>query len=306
MKNHIENIQTEINEGGWRGIPEFLSRLIHRKLLPEHRGTPIWDQEWDLLIILDACRYDLFEEVYPEFDFLTSVEQHRSVGSASIEWMERTFTEEYSEIIKNTCYITANPFSEEIVSKNQFARLEEVWRYGWDSDVGATPPRPVTDTAISAGRSNSNWEQLIVHYMQPHVPFLEYRDDGMSYGEFRRQDIRRLGDDWNQVLHQLQRREMSYKQFWDQYKSNLELVLNEVEILLRNIDAESVAISSDHGNALGERWLYGHPSGVDVPCLRIVPWSTITATDTEEHTPDDYEQDLRGDRERQLSALGYQ
>ena len=306
MKNHIENLQTQINNGGWRGVPEFFSRLIHRKLLPERRGTPIWEREWDLLIILDACRYDLLEEVYGEFDFVTSVEQHRSVGSASIEWMERTFTEEYSESINKTCYITANPFSEEVVSTSQFARLEEVWRYGWDSDVGATPPRPVTDTAISAGRSNNNWEQLIVHYMQPHVPFLDYRNDEMSYSEFRRRDTRRLGENWNQVLHQLQRQEMPYKQFWDRYKSNLELVLSEVKKLLYNFDAENVAISSDHGNALGERWMYGHPSRVDIPCLRVVPWSTTTATDSKEYTPDDYDQGSKADRERQLSALGYQ
>jgi hypothetical protein len=53
-------------------------------------GEIIWDSEWDLLILLDACRYDTFEDVSEEveedFDFLDgNLEKVRSSGSHSRE-----------------------------------------------------------------------------------------------------------------------------------------------------------------------------------------------------------------------------
>jgi len=305
MRQHINNISTEIEHGGWRGLLEFTSRLFHRKLQPERPGTPIWDREWDVLVILDACRYDLMERVYQEFRFLTEPEGYRSVGSNSIEWMNRTFSSSFESETASTTYITANPFSDQLISEDQFKQLEEVWRYGWNRKKGDIPPRPVTDTAISVGRS-TGWNRLIVHYMQPHVPFLIYKRGDVTRSEFQENGMERVGKKWNEPLHELQRGELSLSKFWEYYESNLRLVLEDVDLLLNNISAEKVVISSDHGNALGERWLYGHPGGVDLPCLRRIPWMETTATENYTHEPADYEMEESIDVSDRLAALGYQ
>jgi len=304
MRRHIRNFHREIENGGWRGAVEFASRLTHRKLFTESGGTPIWDRSWDVVVILDACRHDLMTEVADEYEFLGSVDSFRSVGSHSKAWMEWTFAEEFRDEAQATAYVTANPFTDVVLSDDDCGRLEEVWRYGWDSELGAIPPRPVTDTAISVARED-DWGRLIVHYMQPHVPFLEYNSDGVTFAEFQDQGIERLGDDWNTALHRLQRGDLSRDEFWRQYRSNLRLVLDEVAILLENMDADTVVISADHGNALGERWLYGHPGGVDIPCLRTVPWVKTSATDEGTHTPAEYKRDTETDITEQLAALGY-
>jgi len=64
---------------------------------------------------------------------------------------------------------------------------------------------------------------------------------------------------------------------WDAYKENLDIVLPHVERLVDTFD-EYTVVTSDHGNALGERtWpiptkIYGHPLGIRMPELTNVPW----------------------------------
>jgi len=56
-------------------------------------------------------------------------------------------------------------------------------------------------------------------------------------------------------------------------------------LLLRNLDAETVIISADHGNAVGEWGVYGHPVGFPHPAVKRVPWVETEANDSHGHTP---------------------
>lgn len=47
-------------------------------------------------------------------------------------------------------------------------------------------------------------------------------------------------------------------------------MLEEVELLLNNIEAEFVAFTADHENAVWEMGIYGH-SNVPIDALRVVP-----------------------------------
>jgi hypothetical protein len=174
-------------------------------------ATPIWERDWNVLVILDACRTDLIREVESEYDFLNEQETLRSVGSTTIEWAEKTFGERHNEDLSNTAYITGNPNSirafpytfcdqcecgsdpsptyrdryhtghtvcegcgRTIKGDRQVtvSYLDEVWRSYWDNDIGTIRPRPITDAAIDFGRKETP-DRLIVHYMQPHHPFLD-------------------------------------------------------------------------------------------------------------------------------------
>jgi glucan phosphoethanolaminetransferase (alkaline phosphatase superfamily) len=66
------------------------------------------------------------------------------------------------------------------------------------------------------------------------------------------------------------------------YLQTLYFVLEYVEILLTNINAERVAITADHGEALGENGVYGHPFAHPFTPVKTVPWTITSATD--EHT----------------------
>jgi glucan phosphoethanolaminetransferase (alkaline phosphatase superfamily) len=86
-------------------------------------------------------------------------------------------------------------------------------------------------------------------------------------------------------------------------------VLDDVELLLENLDAETVVISSDHGNAIGEWGLYGHPTHVPLSCLVDVPWYRTTAEDIRTHEPESRDPDqepLTSEEVKdRLADLGY-
>ncbi len=262
-------------------------------------GEPIYDREWDVLLVLDACRYDLLEEVADEYDFLGTRDRFTSAGSSSREWMEHNFGEEFAGEMARTAHVTGNPFSDRCLDPEQFARLDEVWRYAWDDDLGTIRPRPLTDRAVDAWR-NLAPDRLIVHYMQPHYPFLTRPDlhDGMVVAGF--------GDAEETFWERVRRGDVSTDVAWEAYRENLRYVLEEVEFLLSTIDADRVVVTADHGNAIGRWGIYGHPSSVPMADLRRVPWVETTASRENDYEPEVTPDPQADDRiESRLEDLGY-
>lgn len=273
---------------------------------PITSGTNVFTREWDLLIILDGCRVDALRAVSDEFSFIDTVDSMRSVGSQSKEWLAKTFTPENRDEIEHTAYVTANVFTDEVfgdsendrrtnpanwttVAPESFEAFVELWHDEWDEELDIVPPRPVTDAAISIGRQIEP-DRLVVHYMQPHEPFIA--------GE---EPVRNVWDSMRQG-------ELDRDTVWEHYLNNLRLVLRDVELLLANVDAPRVVLTSDHGNAFGEWGIYGHPIGFQHPSVKNVPWAETTASDLGEYEPDWTPPESRTDPEgvdERLRALGY-
>ncbi|WP_276300059.1 hypothetical protein [Halorussus lipolyticus] len=297
---HLSNLAEHADRAGLAGVREFFAKLWLRKR-GFHPGRSIYDEEWDVLVVLDACRTDLMREVADDYPVLGEVGTFDSLGSHSQEWMAENFGDDRRADTRRTAYVTANPFSEKMLDSASFALLDEVWRYGWDDELGTVPPRPVTDRAISVARERAP-DRLVVHYMQPHVPFVADGQSGdltpSSFGGGQRFD-----STWTD----LQTGAADREEVWESYRANLEHVLSEVELLAESIDAERLVVTADHGNALGERGIYEHPAGVPLPCLRRVPWCVTSAEDTGEYDPDTHreEADDGNDLTDRLAALGY-
>lgn len=242
-------------------------------------GESVYSREWDVLLVLDACRYDLMTEVAGEYDFINEVEPFTSTASSSREWMTKNFRYEYADEMRQTAHITGNPFSDQCLRSTDFARLDEVWRYAWDDELGTIPPRPITDRAVEAWRAGVG-KRMIVHYMQPHYPFIPHPElhQGMVVANF--------GDAQEPFWKRVRRGEIDREIAWNAYRENLLYVLDEVGFLLSVIDADSVVISADHGNAVGRLGVYGHPGGVPLAILRRVPWIDTSATGHREYEPE--------------------
>lgn len=285
-------------------------------------GKNVFDESWDLLILLDTCRVDALREVSDEYDFLEEIGELVSVGASSPEWIARTFTEEYVDQIAETAYLSCNGSAEavletdapatdpgylahrllkrfEYVDANQLGRLEKLWRYEPPGEAGsyghvdgATPPRYLTERAIDVGRTHS-FDRMILHYHQPHNPYaakaMEENRDLFEYETHFR---------------------LNPEKAWESYLADLRYVLDDVELLLDNIDADRVVISADHGEAFGEYGIYGHPIGSLHPHVRKVPWALTTASDERTHSPEtprpsESKEASDQDVDETLEALGY-
>ena len=239
-------------------------------------GTDVFERSWDVLVVLDGCRADLFAAIADDYEFLTDVGSTRSVGSSSSEWLENNFVGR-SET-EQTVMVTGNTWTERYLDADAFAALDEVWKYAWDDAQNTIPPAAVTDRAIAHGRTTAP-DRLVVHYMQPHHPFIPdplADDDGLV----RAGSHSNTGNPWVA----LRQNKLSTDRVWEAYRANLAHVLDEVGSLLTNIEGQ-VAITADHGNLFGEWGLYGHPMETPVPALITVPWAEATATDQQTRTP---------------------
>lgn len=271
----------------WQG---FLKRAFARL---NYRPS-VWERDWDVLVIMDACRVDALRLVVDKDDRLPDGKRVKSVvspASTSAEFMRSQFTRGPVDEKASAALICSNPHTAkcEGVSSGQWKRVEEVWRYY--SDVGkinATPPRPVTDMAITVGRE-TNQSRMIVWYMQPHFPARTFNKVGM---------FKKLRDG-----------EFNYSRVWEAYLDNVQWVINDIALLLQNLDAETVAVTADHGESFGEYGVYGHAPNIPTPQLKLVPWLTLTAEDTDTHNPEYGRNHSSRDREvavnEQLSSLGY-
>lgn len=164
-------------------------------------GENIYDSNWDLLLVLDACRVDTLREVADEYDFIENVESRWSVGSQSAEWMANTLTDSHRESIEDTTYISGNGFSAGVlkrgsrppanntipfdisswstVNENTLHSHIEVWETNHNETYGSVLPGPMTDYTIEEGR-NGDANRIITHYTQPHLPYI-----GTAYREGR-------------------------------------------------------------------------------------------------------------------------
>lgn len=296
--NSAEELQNEGIAGVANIFYQFYLGLLRRfyRIQSGDNEKSIFDRDWDVLIILDACRCDLIESVETEYDFLNENQRFWSMGSMSREWMERNFSDEYLEQLNETAYVTGNVFSDEYTDSNDFYLLDEVWKYAWKD--GTVPARAITDRAIHISRSQSP-ERMVVHYMQPHSPSVP---DPLGEGMVKYPES---GENWLSATDLLRQGEISQNRIFESYKSNLQYVLDDVQILLENLDADDVVITSDHGEAFGEWHVYGHPDHMPIRILREVPWYETSATDEGGYEPSVDKLEEQGDIEEKLKSLGY-
>ena len=311
----VANTNTRIRRDGLTGVVDSVYpiyrgswRIIGSRL---PIGTNVFESEWDVLVILDGCRVDVLEAMATDVPYVSSVESLVSVGSTSREWLAKTFTPTYRDQINRTAYVSANPFTSEIfgpdggktnsrfnpanwetVGSDAFLVLEEVWKDAWDDELGTVLPRAVTDRAISVGRTHRP-DRMIVHYMQPHQPFLS-TDAELLLPEFH-------GRYWEA----LRRREVEFDAVWDAYESTLQFVLDDVALLRENLAGDTTIITADHGNAVGEWGIVGHPNGCLHPSVKHVPWAKTTARDTGNYTPSDRRSEGTVTVDERLESLGY-
>ena len=257
-----------------------------------NRGVYVYDEEWDNLIILDACRYDTFKELNTIGGRL---ESRISRGSATQEFLVENFLKHPEKNnFKDVVYVAANPFVSWLLPAGIFHRVYPVWDYGWDENLLTVPPEPVVGAALEARRSYPD-KRLIVHFMQPHFPPLVGRpqgDTGQALKKIRSFTMEGVNPDSVANLKRgyppqvfatttdglLARGVLTKQETLSLYRENLRIVLSHVDGMLKQLPGVSI-ITGDHGHLFGERLgilypfpVYGHWPGLRLGGLVLIPW----------------------------------
>lgn len=330
IKKHGKTAQTEGYRRAVRGAFHeagtwSLSRVAERVY---GEGDYIWDDpDWDVCCIVDATRWDQWQEISPEYDWLDD-ESGWSVGSCSPEWYGKTFDPETLAGLDTgrVGVVTANPFAGKHnrrmphllgdatpIDSHDFAVVDYVFDDAWGTEINGeyidvVDPAVVTDRAWQAW-TEYDLDRLVVHYMQPHLPF---RARPEWFG--RRQSLKHFGEDAGEageayagpgksIWKRLRDGQVPRDEVWDAYCDNLRWGLDEIDRLRRALDGE-ILITADHGNAMGEWGVWSHPPHMMVPELRKVPWVHVGG-DGGAFVPSAAEGVADRSVEAQLNALGY-
>ena len=141
------------------------------------------ESEWDYCLVLDACRYDVFSEVYDEY-LDGTLEKRRSLGSSTPEWAYRTLTDDH-----DIAYFSGNPFINSLgiplnelkwgascdyewTATDHLTEVVDVWKEGWDDDLATVPPDNMAEVLRDYSDLDSETDRTVLHYMQPHAPYL--------------------------------------------------------------------------------------------------------------------------------------
>ncbi len=233
------------------------------KHIIKHKGENILEEDFDYLIILDACRYDIFKEVnFIEGELTKKI----SLGSQTGEWTGKTFKKKYNDIV----YIAGTPMihkerttGNDVSIKNWVYKLEDVWRYGWDKKYKTTLPHTVREATLRL-IDDYPTKRFVIHFIQPHYPFLKLdasTNDGHHVSDTNPFELAKKGKLKKEKIIKL-------------YKDNLIFVLKEIEKLINNLKGR-IIITSDHGEAFGEKFLWEHKSELYIKELIEVPWLVI-------------------------------
>lgn len=311
MRHHLRKAREIYASGGpiqivksaLRYVPieanNFFFRLRHGE------GTDVMNEDWDNLLILDACRYDMFAE---RIDLGGTLESRISKGSTSEEFMERNFV---GKQFHDTVYVNANPYIPKLdLDKNTFHAVVNCLD-DWEAELQTVTPETVARAARDAHEQYSD-KRLIVHFMQPHAPFIGERGRKMVGGGWTLDhDVKDNPGIWNRLRDG---EDVPLETVWEAYNENLDVVFAEVEPLLGELNGKSV-ITADHGNLVGERLSpiptrrkYGHPYGVHTEVLVKVPWFVIDSNVRREITsepPVEYDTVSEETVNNRLQALGY-
>lgn len=297
----------------WRS--RQLVRNTHRSVYSRYQNynyVDIMDADWDTLIILDGCRYDLFRE---SNQLSGTLEKRHSKGSSTPEFLRKNVTDRYGD----TVYVTANPQHVVHDLEGEFHKIVDVWETNWNSELGTVHPQAVTEQAIET-HQNYPRKRLLVHYMQPHYPFIgptgQQLPTTSKFETHRREaqgeneDVAGVDDIWTLLEYG----EVSKQKVVSAYKENLELTFPHIQTLLDNIDGKTV-VTSDHGNLYGERIFpffskkYGHPTSIHARNLVEIPWLIVESGSRRCITSDNQKQESSAEETKEvrdrLRDLGY-
>lgn len=241
-----------------RALPDYESLVPQERLIRQ--------EPWDVLIVLDACRWDAYKHVYNNCSCVCSV------GSSTLDWVEDVWAaDDWSDVT----YLSANPMTGHVGDRYRedskhisecVGEYVEVYDE-WDSQLGSLHPETLTDAALEYS------PPMVVHYIQPHTPFIGDFSFSVSDDGYDVLPDKRDGGPTTRVSRLVDEGLVDRSVVQTAYLSNLEETRADVQRLIRSFSPYDVVVTADHGEAFGpDRWDHGGNCNQG----RVVPWDRKT------------------------------
>jgi len=162
--------------------------LSHKELIDKN--------DWDIILLLDAVRFDYFEKYYREvFKDGGTLYKVKSAVTASPPWFFENFS--YKNPRKDIIFISMDfEISSEdthFISfgyrlkyggmnysmRNFFGEVVDIWKRGYDKKLGIVRPETVSEEVIKVAKVNPD-KKIIANYWCVHDPYIYHLERGMQ------------------------------------------------------------------------------------------------------------------------------
>lgn len=251
----------------------------------------ILDEDWDILVVLDACRIDTLKETSPfDSEIHAAVTQGPNTGT----WYRQNFADMDND---NIIYLSGNPAAADADVANTFFKFEDCYNKYWDDNIktlngeGTVDPQKLARTAIYYNKEYPD-KRIVAHFLQPHTPFVDtpatpsnakYNHAGIRKGKVSAEEIMKATSECLDYLSD---------------------ALREIK---KYTDGE-ILITADHGDALGEIGVYGHPPWARIEQVTKVPRQIIHGDGRNleiDTLPSNFNNNEGVTRDERLKQLGY-
>lgn len=230
----------------------------------EKHSDLLFNADWRTLIVLDSCRFDFFTRALEKTEIEGILTPVDSEARNTPQWYRNHWRGDQSD----TVLISSNPqpWADGVeVAENfclkPFCSAEDPH----DQNFWQHPD----ETIELYKTSDRKGKRSLVHFIPPHMPFLGRKGQKM---------FKELGISDTDSMTTEKIREWANENTWREleniYEENILFALGRIQKEIHSFEFPLV-ISSDHGELIGERNIYGHPPEIDHPALRIVPWLEV-------------------------------
>jgi len=249
------------------------------------------DRDWEILLFMDACRYDYFEKCNT---FDGNLEPYDIGCNGTLKYFDFLFRDQdCSDVI----FINHLFWFHKWYDKSKFFKVHDACNTHWNQDFGTVLPEDMSKLALEYALKYPN-KRVIAHYAQPHIPYLDRpknlvkkkTEQQCVYSTPMKGSIAKLLNKCKNIFPAMP--------FWmierifggnagvgeiyfsegfaglkKSYEYNIRRVLKSIEEIIDKTDRLTV-ITSDHGKLIGEYFMFSH--GWWKPkAVTTVPWFEV-------------------------------
>jgi len=236
----------------------------------------IHNEKWEILIVFDACRFDVFEKIIEELGTAGKLTACWSPVTHTAEWYNQIWQGRHEDIALVSC--TAMPWrtNETHGVWRRFWRAYPLWKNSnLHNDFGQIPMAGALKEAEKIKILNPD-KRMLLHVVPPHLPYfgVEGKQFLWELAGGRQGRVKFPVHNPYKIIE-----EYGKKHGWERPRRAYEESLHSSMKAVAEADwLEGGVITSDHGELLGEAGRYIHGYGrlignlIDHPKLHTVPW----------------------------------
>lgn len=264
----------------------------------------ILNEEWDILFVLDSCRYDYFKKYYPQF-FKGTLTLTHSHNNNTETWHIKNFK---GRDCSNIVYVTPIISFKRWLPDYNFHEVCMSWKDFWNDDYGTVLPESTTYLSLlMLEKYKHKNKRFIFHYLQPHIPYINIQP---KFDKVIKSDLEAVVNGTktprSKPLHflstWLSKKNIPNHWQWkitkwfgidsyvgsiynnggwnkiqQEYADTLRKTLQSLSVIVSENHDKKIVITSDHGELLGEKNLFGHcqQNMKEFDAVKHIPWFEV-------------------------------